>query len=117
MSNRKSIGILSSPEPPSIAFIGPSTGISRRTRGRITSAYTSEEIEKLENLSNPREHRIGPQRVLAEDEDSMLVSRIVYAARRGFVMDIYQVREAMGAIAKDGRSTYTQILPSIETVR
>jgi len=102
---------------PNLSAISRETDVDRRLVGRIRDAINNNATKALHKLLNPADYQPGRPRVLSKSEERMLVSRIIYAAKRGFGIDINQIREAMGEMANDGRVNFANTLPSMETVR
>jgi len=102
---------------PNISEISRNTNVSRRTVNRIRTAIDNNADEELQKLLSPVEYQPGRPHVLTPAEEQMLVSRLLYASKRGFGLDVDQLREAMASIASDGRKNYSNTLPSMATVR
>lgn len=59
----------------------------------------------------------GRKSVLNAEEESMIVERLRFAARRGFAVDRSGIKRIMAGIACDGRQDWRNVMPSDETVR
>lgn len=93
------------------------TSESRRIVIRIRILNATEDSETLEKSLGTIKHKLGRNRVLTANEESVLVPKLIYASKRGFGLDIGRVPEGMCEIGKEGRPTYENSLPSMETVR
>jgi len=109
--------LLRASEAPNISEISRATNVSRRTVNRIRAAIDNNATETLQKLLSPVDNQRGRPHILSPSEEKMLVSRLLYAAKRGFGLDVEQLREAMADIANDGRRGYANNLPTMATVR
>jgi len=117
VNRNRAAEMLKSSDEPNLSEISRETTVDRRTLRRIRDAMKSNDGESLHRLLSPGEFQPGRPRVLSKSEERMLVSRLLYASKRGFGLDVDQVRGAMSEIANDGRRGYQNVLPSMATVR
>ena len=62
--------------------------ISRRIVSCIRNANATEDFETLEKMLAPINYKLGRSTVLTPDEEAVLVSRLLYDSKRGFILDI-----------------------------
>jgi len=92
------------------------TGAPKSAVVDIKRKMEDQDERGLRKLISPK--RSEAQRVLKAEEDGMIVSHFLWAARRGFALEVDQVKSIMGRIANDGRgNNYMNGVPSDDAIR
>ena len=93
------------------------TGVSLSIVYSIKKALTEKDTKRLEKLLDPESHFAGRRPILSSAEESLVVSRILEAAERGFAVDFALMKSVQGQIAQDGRNSFSNGVPSSDAIR
>ena len=93
--------------------IAESTGLSKTLIGSLKEMIRKDALDEIERQCSSIEARTkGARFVLSEDEETLIVQRLIYAAQRGFPVDVAGIKRIMAEVAADGRKGWANAVRS-----
>ena len=90
--------------------------MSKTGVGEIKELLRTKDAEAVETQVMVNRMQVNPT-ILTPEEEAMIVERLLFAASRGYAVDIDGIKGIMGHVTADGRPGWKNCVPSNDAVR
>ena len=102
----------------SLRKVAETTRLSKSLVGNLKELICKQDWDEIDRQCNELEStKKGKRTVLSCEEEEMIVKRLIFAAKRGFAVDVSGIKRIMMEVANDGRKGWKNAVPSDDAVR